>query len=127
MRKLLLLCSFALLLGACMPSGVVVSSAPYYRSPGYVYYYADGSCWADDYWHAVCPWNNWGSYGYYRYERGYYYHYPHYHWGYRPSAPPPRTWIRTPTYRGQRYVPPPRVRDHRQQPPRTRPRVRDHR
>ena len=125
MRKLILLVSFALLAGACIPAGVVVSGGPYYQPPRYyVYSYADGSCWIDDYWYARCPQYYGNEYGYHRYQRGYRHYHPQYRWDYYPNRPPPRTWRHPPPHRGHRYTPPPRVRDHRNHRVPTRPRTR---
>lgn len=124
MRKLFLLLSLALISGC-----VVRGTAGYYPSPdpygqpGYVHYYADGTCWADGAWYAApCPWIFETGPGYYYWQAGVWYPRHGYVWPYQPGYPPPR--YRPPSRPPRYHVPPPRVRDHRTNPP---PRGRDHR
>ena len=116
MSRVLVLAALSLAL-ACGPAYVSVGPpGPPYAPPtaGYVYTYADGSCWVDDIWHPVCPWVVGSRVGYYyRYDAHWYWR-PGPTWRYRPGHPPPR--VRTRDHRPpsrHHQVPPPRVRDHR--------------
>lgn len=84
--KILLMC--ALFLGACAPLSGSVTVSNYRSPPGYVFTYADGSCWADDVWYVACPWPMGPNYGYHYSYRGYYHWEPRAYWGYRHQAPP---------------------------------------
>lgn len=110
MKRMLVLSALSLALAACGPAYVSVGpTVP--ATPGYVYTYADGGCWADDVWYASCPWLVGPRYGYYYSYRSQWYWQPRAVWRDR-RAPPPRV---RPSYPPSRHdkVPPPRVRDHR--------------
>jgi hypothetical protein len=114
MRRLHLWLLAALLLSSACAGGslVITEGPPPPPAPGYIYSYADGSCWADDVWYPRCPWYAGPHYGYYYSYGGSYYWHPQHRWDYRPGYPPPRVRIRVnppPRYR----VPGPVIRDHR--------------
>ena len=109
-RLFFFLAVFALASSACGP--IVVTNDPWYRQPGYVYSYPDGSCWADDVFFDVCPWYVGPDPGYYYHYRDHYYRQPRHRWYHR-HQPPPSGWRSTPPTRDHRPVRPPRVRDHR--------------
>lgn len=96
-------------------SSIVVEPEPaptYVVTPGYVYTYPDGGCWADGIWYSPCRWATGPYFGYYVYTRGVYVHHPGITWTYRHGLPPPWHYQHHPPSR--RYVPP----AHRAPPPR---------
>lgn len=111
MKRFVVLLVLSLALGACGPALVSVGP-PYGASPGYVYTYPEGGCWADDAWYAQCPWAVGPQAGYYYRHQSHYYWHPRPAWQYRPGSPPPRVRDHRPPSR-HRMVHPPRVRDHR--------------
>ena len=121
-RSLLALSFFALAVftSGCMVTTTMPRRVTVEPPPGYVYSYADGSCWADGYWHQWCPWRPGPSFGYYVYDGSFFIYQPHYVWGYRRGYPPPPQWRHhwrpaPPSYRH----PPPHRHPHRP-PPRRR-------
>ncbi len=115
LSPVLLFAALAVLSAGCLvseTSSIVVEPEPprpvYVVTPGYVYTYPDGGCWADGIWYPNCRWVTGPYYGYYVYTGGVYVHRPGITWGYRHGYPPP--WHHRHHYSppSRRHVPPAR-------------------